>query len=100
MYSMNHPVIPNEYKNKFQLIFVGMFWRDESNPIYKEWTEGRIEIRKWDDQYANDEIRYCTKKTDEWFTFQDKYNLKWLTLVELDAFKKEVQDKFKNSPAI
>jgi hypothetical protein len=87
-----------EYKDKFQLIFVEMFWRDDSDPIYKDWTEGRIEIRKWDDQYGNDEIRYCTKKNAEWFTFQNKYNLTWLSADELNAFKKEVSDKFKKSP--
>ncbi len=76
-----------------------MFWRDESDPIYKEWIEGRIEIRKWGDPYANDEIRYCTKKTKEWFAFPDKYSHKWLSSDELDIFKKEVSDKFKKSPA-
>jgi hypothetical protein len=97
---MNEQDIPIEYRGKFQLIFVGMFWRDESDPIYKEWTKGRIEIRKWGDPYANDEIRYCTKKTDEWFAFRDKYNLKWLSSDELDVFKKEVSDKFKKSPVV
>ena len=95
---MNNPVAPTEYKNKFQLIFVGMFWRDESDPIYKDWTEGRIEIRAYGEPYSNDEIRYCTKKTEEWFAFQNKYNLKWLTPDELEGFKKEVNDKFKKKP--
>ena len=90
--------IPTEYKGKFQLIFVGMFWRDDSDPIYKDWTEGRIEIRTYGEPYSNDEIRYCTMKTDEWFSFRGNYNLKWLTLDELEEFKKEVNDKFKKSP--
>ena len=95
---MTDQEIPAEYKDKFQLIFVGMFWRDESDPIYKDWTEGRIEIRAYSEPYSNDEVRYCTKKTDEWFSFQDKHNLKWLTSDELEEFKKEVNDKFKKSP--
>lgn len=89
---------PAEYKGKFQLFFVGMFWRDDSDPIYKDWTEGRIEIRKWDDHYSNDEIRYCTKKTDEWFAFENKFNGKWLDQEDLETFKKEVSDNFKKSP--
>ena len=87
-----------EYRGKFQLIFVGMFWRNESDPIYKDWIEGRIEIRKWDDQYANDEIRYCTQKTEEWFAFENKFNGKWLDQRELESFKKEVTANFKKSP--
>ena len=90
--------VPTEYRDKFQLIFVGMFWRDDSDPIYKDWTEGRIEIRKWDDQYANDEIRYCTQKTEKWFVFENKFNGKWLIQQELESFKKEVTDNFKKSP--
>lgn len=90
--------IPIEYKDKFQLIFVGMFWRDSSDPIYKEWTEGRIEIRTYGDSYSNDEIRYCTKKTEEWFTFQNKYSGKWVTASELEDLKKVVLDNFKKSP--
>jgi len=90
--------IPPEYKDKFQLIFVGMFWSDDSDPIYKEWTEGRIEIRTWDDLHCNNEIQYCTKKTDEWFAFQNKFNCKWLTENELEEFKEVVRKKFKQSP--
>jgi hypothetical protein len=95
---MDTPAIPTEYKNKFQLFFVGMFWNDTPDKIYEEWLEGRIEIRTWGDNYSNDEIRYSTKRTKEWFDFQDKFNGKWLTLDELEAFKKEVVDKFKKSP--
>lgn len=91
--------IPIEYRDKFQLIFVGMFWRDESDPVYKDWTEGRIEIRKWDDQYGNDEIRYCTNKNDEWFAFEKQFNGKWLDQQELETFRKAVNDNFKKSPA-
>ncbi|MDP2630437.1 MAG: hypothetical protein Q8P56_03445 [Candidatus Uhrbacteria bacterium] len=44
---MDNQETPAEYKNKFQLIFVSMFWSDD--PGYATWTEGRIEIRTWDD---------------------------------------------------
>lgn len=89
---------PAEYKDKFHIIFVGMFWRNDSDPIYDQWTEGRIEIRSWQDDHANDEVRYCTEKNDEWFAFQTKYNGKWVTGDELEMIKKKVKDKFKNSP--
>jgi len=63
--NMDNRETPPDYKDKFQLIFVGMFWSDD--PKYETWTEGRIEIRTWDDVHCNDEIRFCTKKTDEWW---------------------------------
>ena len=87
-----------EYKDKFQLFFVEMFWRDSSDPIYKNWTEGRIEIRAWGDQYSNDEVRYCTKKTKEWFSFQEHYSGKWVTTEELKIFKEKVLSDFKKNP--
>lgn len=95
---MNDREIPTEYQDKFQLFFVGMFWRDDSDPIYKDWTEGRIEIRTYGEPYSNDEVRYCTKKSKDWFDFQSKYSGKWVTAEELEVFKKEVSDKFKKSP--
>lgn len=91
--------IHEKYKDKFQLIFVGMFWRNDTDPVYKDWTEGRIEIRTVNDSgHANDEIRYCTQKTDEWFKFQEKYSGKWVTADELEIIKKIVETKFKKSP--
>ena len=87
---------PVEYKDKLLLVFVGEFWSD--NPIYENWIEGRIEFRKWEDDHGNDMIKYCTKKSDEWFAFEEKYNLKWLAVSELQEFKKTVQEKFRRKP--
>ena len=89
---------PAEFNGKFQLIFVGEFWSDD--PAYEKWTEGRIEIRRWEDNHGNNEIRYCTKKTDEWFAFQEKYNGKWLSANDLEKFKKMVLEKFRKKPDI
>ncbi|MDD3190791.1 MAG: hypothetical protein PHI66_03830 [Candidatus Pacebacteria bacterium] len=93
---MENEETPIGYKDKFQLIFVTEFWSDD--PIYETWTEGRIEIRKWEDNYCNDEIRYCTKRNDDWFAFEKKYNCKWLTADELEEFKKLVKEKFRRKP--
>lgn len=93
---MNNQKTPAEYSDKYQLIFVGEVWSD--NPAYKDWIEDRIEIRKWEDNYSNNEIRYCAKKTDEWFALQEKYNGKWLSANELEQFKKIVLEKFRKKP--
>jgi hypothetical protein len=95
---MKNEDINEKYRDKFQLIFVGMFWRNDTDPVYKDWTEGRIEIRTVDDGgHANDEIRFCTKKTTEWFEFQDKHSGMWVTASELENIKRTVEDKFKKS---
>ena len=83
---MDNQKTPAEYKDKFMLIFVGEFWSDD--PIYETWVEGRIEIRKWEDNYSNDEIHFCTPQTNEWWAFQEKYSAKWLTASELEDLKK------------
>lgn len=93
---MNNQETPPEFKDKYQLIFVGEFWSDD--PRYKIWTEGRIEIRTWDDEYCNDEIRYCTQKNNEWFAFEKKYNCKWLTVKDLQELKNTVKEKFRRKP--
>lgn len=62
---MDNQKTPAEYKDKYQLIFVGEFWSNDT--AYEKWAEGRIEVRKWEDNYSNNEIRYCAEKTDEWF---------------------------------
>ncbi len=87
---------PAEYKDKFYILFVGEFWSND--PIYETWTEGRIEFRKWEDNYGNDQMRYCTEKNDEWFEFVKKYECKWITASELEELKKTVQEKFRRKP--
>ena len=90
---MENEETPIEYKDKYMLIFVGESWSDD--PAFASWVEGRIEIRKWEDDHGNDQIRYCTKKDDDDFwKFQEKYNCKWLTIPELEEFKKTVQERF------
>lgn len=94
---MNDQETPIEYKDKYQLIFVGEHW--SNSPLYDTWVEGRIEIRTWDDEHCNDEIRYCTERSDNGFwEFQKKYNCKWLTASELEEFKRTVQEKFRKKP--
>ncbi len=94
---MNDQETPKEYKDKYQLIFVGEVWSD--NPLYESWVEGRIEIRTWDDEHCNNEIRYCTERNDnDFWEFQKRFNCKWLTASELEEFKKTVHNKFRKKP--
>lgn len=96
---MDHDEIPPEYKDKYQVYFVTMFWPGTPDEIYDEWTEGRIDIRTYGDQHSNNEIHYSTRKTPEWFAFQNKFSGKWLTNEELESFKKEVAGKFRRTPS-
>jgi hypothetical protein len=94
---MDNRETPAEYKDKYQLIFVGEVWSD--NPLYESWAEGRIEIRTWDDEHCNNEIRYCNERSDnDFWEFQKRYNCKWLTASELEEFKRTVQEKFRKKP--
>jgi len=94
---MNDQETPIEYKDKYQLIFVGEVWSD--NPLYESWAEGRIEIRTWDDEHCNNEIRYCIERSNnDFWEFQERYNCKWLTASDLEEFKRMVQEKFRKIP--
>jgi hypothetical protein len=93
---MNDQETPAEYKDKFQLIFVQQGWTDSSmiNPKFKDWTYGRVDIRTWDDQYANNMVHFFTPNTEVWLAFVKFYSAKWVNKIELDEFTKTLKEKF------
>jgi hypothetical protein len=93
---MNDQETPAKYKDKFQLIFVEQGWTDPSviNPKLKDWVYGRVDIRTWDDQYANNMVHYFTPCTEDWFEFVRIYNAKWVSKTELDEFTKILKEKY------
>lgn len=93
---MNNQETPAEYKDKFQLIFVEQGWTDPTliNPKIKDWAYGRVDIRTWDDQYANNMVHFFTPTNEEWFAFVKFYNAKWVSKTELDEFTKILKEKY------
>jgi predicted outer membrane protein len=87
---------PIEYKDKSQLIFVEQGWSDPTmiNLKFKDWAYGRVDIRTWDDQYANNMVHFFTPTTEEWLAFVKRYSAKWVTDAELDEFTKTLKEKF------
>lgn len=93
---MENNDIPAEYKDKSQLIFVEQGWTDPSmiNPKLMDWVAGRVDIRTWDDQYANNMVHFLTPNTKEWLAFVKLYSAKWINKTELDEFTKILKEKF------
>ncbi len=87
---------PTEYKDKSQLIFVEQGWTDPSmiNPKFKDWVAGRVDIRTWDDQYANNMVHFFTPNTEEWLEFVRYYSAKWVSKTELNEFTKTLKEKY------
>jgi hypothetical protein len=93
---MNDQETPIEYKDKSQLIFVEQGWSDPTmiDPKFKDWAYGRVDIRTWDDQYANNMVHFFTPNTEEWLVFVRFYSAKWVNQTELDEFTKTLREKF------
>ena len=63
------------------------------DPAYADYVAGRIEVYG-DGPYAEREIRFFTKRTDEFYEFRDKWDLKDLTEKQLKRFEREVQERY------
>ena len=64
------------------------------NPDYKDFIGGRIEVYRSDERYASEEIRFFTKKQDEFYKFREKYDFKDITEAELNKIKKIVKEEY------
>ncbi len=93
---MENKDTPEKYKDKFQLIFVEQGWTDPAmiDSRLKDWTYGRVDIRTWDDQYANNMVHFFTPNTKKWLAFVRFYSAKWVSKIELDEFTKTLKEKF------
>jgi hypothetical protein len=76
------------------------YW--EVKPEYQEWSFGRVEIFRNDEEWAIDELRFCTPPTKEWIDFREEWDFK--DVDELETFKKllvlfqKIPPKKTNSP--
>lgn len=93
---MTDEKIPTEYKDKFQLFFVQQSWTDQNmiDPRLKDWVAGRVDIRTYEDQYANNMEHFCTPNSAEWIAFSKTYSGKWINQAELNQFIKTLKEKF------
>ena len=93
---MNTQETPAEYKDKFLLLFVEMGWADPAkiDPMYKNWTAGRVEIHTYESEFDIDEKHFCTPHTKEWADFMEKYDGEWLDKEGLDQVIKTLKEKF------
>jgi hypothetical protein len=66
------------------------------NPKYSDYIGGRIEI--WDDDhpYSIEEIRFFTKKLNEWRKFRDKWDFKEVNDAQIKKIKNVVKEKYHN----
>ncbi len=85
--------VEDTHPGEYLLIFVAEFW-DGQDPKYDNWTAGRMEVRTYDEQYAIEEKRFCTPKSEEWFKFMKQYDGKWVDKIILEQIKETLKEKF------
>ena len=86
------------HKKKVNKEYVISFTEDViRNPKYEGWTMGRMEIWKIGESgYPISEIRFFTLFNEEWVKFEDEYEGKEVTEVEINDIIKIVKKKFYN----
>ena len=75
-------------------IFISFVGECILNPKYHGYVAGRIEVLRPDEIYASEEIRYFTKEVDEFYAFEDCWDMKSISEEELNYIKKEVETRF------
>lgn len=83
----------DKHVGEYLLLFVAEFWTNQ-NPKYDDWTAGRIEVHTYKDEFAVDEKRFCTPKSDEWFEFMNKHDGEWVDKFTLKQVEKILKEKF------
>lgn len=88
--------IPKEFKDKFQLLFIGQRLSNVgiTDPRIKDWVAGRMEIRKYEDIHGNNMEHYYTPNSDEWKHFCNTYNGKWIDQPELNEVINTLKTEF------
>ena len=67
------------------------------DPALADYIGGRIGVYG-DGQYAEREIRFFTKRRDEFYQFRDYWDLRDLTEEQLAQFEREVQERYQEEP--
>ena len=67
------------------------------NPALADYIGGRIEV--WGDgPYAEREIRFFTRRREEFYEFRERWDLQDLTEKQLAQFEREVQERYQEEP--
>ena len=64
------------------------------SPKHKEYIAGRIEVWEESQPYDIEEIRFFTKKLDEYFEFRDKWDFKDVRKKGLDEIRRIATEDF------
>jgi len=64
------------------------------NPDYQDYITGRMEIWTQWSQYDIDEVRFLTKKIDEFYILREKWDFKDLTWWQLKKLSKIIKTQF------
>jgi len=68
------------------------------NPDYKGFIGGRIEVYRLGEAYASEEIRFFTKKQDEFYKFREDWDFKDVTEAELNEIRETVKEEYMERP--
>ena len=64
------------------------------NPQYYGYVGGRIEVRRPEDHWASEEIRFFTNRLDEFYAFRELWDGEDVTNKELAIIRKIIKKEF------
>jgi len=72
------------------------------NPDFAGYIGGRMEVYSNDPGtwYAEEEVRFLTKKREEFWEFRERWDFHDVTYDELDMLKKEIAEKYYEEPKV
>ena len=67
------------------------------NPDYEGYIGGRVEVRTPDSEYAEEEIRFFTKKTYEFRKFREAWDFEYVNDFILDSLRNQIEEEYYDS---
>ncbi len=65
-----------------------------TNPDYRDYVGGRVEVYRPKDEYASKEIRFFTKRRDDYYRFRDKWDFKTVWGWRLKRIERRIATDF------
>jgi hypothetical protein len=72
--------------------FIEEFW--PMKPKYQDYIMGRIEVAKLGEEYASEEIRFFTDRTEEFLKFRERWDFRYVTKERLEKIRNIITQKF------
>ena len=85
---------------KTKKYFVSFIEEGIFNPKYEGWVGGRVEVYSPEEPYAIEEIRFFTKRSEEWYNYRERWDFKDITKKQLTELRRTIEEKYRGGEKI